>query len=74
MPITPFLRQRIFDPEAVTVMSTVFAVLCDRLALTDKADPATWLVAEKIIELASTGYRDEMGLLTAALHAFDLRE
>lgn len=74
MPITPFLSGKTFNPEAVAVMGRVFVDLCERLALTEKTDPATRLVAETIIELASTGRCDEKGLRTAALRAFDLRE
>jgi hypothetical protein len=74
VPITPFLRERTFDPEDVTIMSSVFRLLCCRLALTDKADPATLLVAEKVIELAAAGRHDEPDLRAAALRAFGLSE
>lgn len=74
MPLKPFLKGRIFDPEAITAMTEVFVDLCDRLGLKDKADSATQLVAEKVIELAGTGAYDEDGLRAAALRAFDLRD
>ena len=74
MPLTPFLKGRIFDPEALAAMSVVFVDVCGRLGLRDKADCATHLVAEKIIELASTGDYDEKTLRGAALRVFDVRE
>jgi len=74
VPLTPFLKGRIFDPEAITAMTAVFVDLCARLGLRDKADSATRLVAEKIIELAGTGAYDEDGLRAATLRAFGLPE
>jgi hypothetical protein len=55
-------------------MSAVFVEVCGRLALRDKADPATRFVAQKIIELASTGDCDEKTLRRATFRAFDVRD
>src|SRR5438046_9771840 len=57
MAITPFLRGQAFDPELVEAMGTAFTNTCDALGLTDRADPITSLVAEKIVELAQRGLR-----------------
>jgi hypothetical protein len=74
VPITPFLAGAVFDPEAIAIMDAVYTEVCGRLALTGKSDAATRMVAEKIIELASTGNYDESTLRTAAFRAFGLRE
>jgi hypothetical protein len=73
VPITPFVEGKVFDPDSVAAMSAVFVEVCRRLALNDKSDPATLLVAEKIIELASTGNYNQQSLRTAALRAFAIK-
>ena len=58
MPIRPFLNGAAFEPEAIRNMSVVFESVCAELGLRDKDDPATRLVASKIIELAQSGLLD----------------
>jgi hypothetical protein len=55
MPISTFLRGREVPPTTAAAMNAAFLQVCERLGLTDKADPATALVAEKVIELAHQG-------------------
>ena len=55
MPIRPFLNGAAFEPEAIRNMSVVFESVCAELGLSDKDDPATRLVASKIIEFARSG-------------------
>ena len=55
MPIAPFLKGQAFDPELVEAMSAAFESPCDALGLTERTDPITTLVAEKIIEAAQRG-------------------
>ena len=61
MPITPFLKGQAFDPELVEAMSAAFESTCDALGLTERTDPITALVAEKIIEAAQRGLRPRTG-------------
>ena len=58
MPITPFLRGQAFDPVLVNAMGAALSKTCDALGLTERTDPKTTLVAEKIIELAERGLRN----------------
>jgi hypothetical protein len=51
MPITPFLAGRPFDQDAIDKMSTAFTAVCLKLGLADRSDPATLIVAKKVIEL-----------------------
>ena len=44
-----------FEPEAICNMAVVFESVCAELGLRDKDDPATRLVASKIIEFAQSG-------------------
>jgi hypothetical protein len=58
VPTTPFLKGQAFDPELVEAMGAAFVSTCDALGLTDRNDPITALVAEKIIELSQRGLRN----------------
>jgi hypothetical protein len=46
------LQNHVFDPDTIAVMVTAFEDALRELRLTDRADPATELVARKVIELA----------------------
>ena len=67
MPITPFVRGRAFDPELVNAMSAAWPKTCDALGLTERTDPITNLVAEKIIELAERGLRNPSAIHLMAM-------
>jgi len=58
MPIRPFVAGQEFDPETITKMSAALEGVCEKLGLKMVDDPATRLVAEKIIELAQRGVKD----------------
>ena len=69
VPIRAFLGQRAFDAGAITTMSLAFDTVCDQIGLVkDVEDPATSLVAEKIIEVALRGVRDPDLLQRMALN------
>ena len=55
--IRPFLANQAFDPETVRDMSLALERVCATLDLPVQDDPATHLVAKKIIELAQRGLR-----------------
>ena len=58
MPIHRLLQNHVFDSDTIAVMVTAFEDALRELRLTDRADPATELVARKVIELAERGERD----------------
>jgi hypothetical protein len=58
MPIRPFLAFQVFEPELIVQMSLALESVCETLELSFNDDPATRLVASKIIELAQRGVRD----------------
>ena len=70
MPIRPFLAGQAFEPELLREMSLALETVCAKLALTLTDDPATRLVASKIIELAQRGVRDAVTLSTMTLKEF----
>jgi hypothetical protein len=58
MPLTPFLKEATFDPEAIKAMSAAFEGVCESLHLVNRSDAMTEIVARKVIEVAGTGERD----------------
>ena len=70
MPIIPFLRGQVFDPELIEAMSTAFTKACDALGLVERADPIRALVARQIIELAERGFRTQTELYFMTLEEF----
>ncbi|HEU0175939.1 MAG TPA: hypothetical protein VFV58_16870 [Blastocatellia bacterium] len=70
MPITPFLHNQAFDPDAIEEMSSAFVKACANLGLANKPDQMTELVARHIIEAAQRGIRTETGLYLSALQEF----
>jgi hypothetical protein len=58
MPIRGFLSGQAFEPEVVRQMSLALETLCGKFGMKLADDPATRVVALKIIELAERGVRD----------------
>jgi hypothetical protein len=69
MPIRPFLATQAFEPELIRQMSLALESVCETLELRFTDDPATRLLASKIIELAQRGVHD-----AATLSAMTLKE
>ena len=67
MPIRPYLAGQSFDPPIIETMSAALERVCAKLGLNMVDDPATRLVAAKIVELAQRGVRDVPMLTTMAL-------
>jgi hypothetical protein len=59
VPIRPFLAGQAFEPETIREMSLALEGVCDTLGLRLIDDPATRLVAQKIIELRQRGVRGD---------------
>jgi hypothetical protein len=57
MPIRPYLAGKAFDPETISEMSDALQSVCKALSLKMIDDPATRVVAQKIIGLAQSGVR-----------------
>jgi hypothetical protein len=58
MPITPYLTGQAFEPEAIRQMSLALETVCGKFGMELSDDPATRVVAQRIIELAQRGVRD----------------
>ena len=70
MPIRGFLSGQAFEPEVVRQMSLALETVCEKLELRLTDDPATRLVASKIIELTQRGVRDVPTLTAMTLKEF----
>jgi hypothetical protein len=70
MPITPLFAGQAFEPEVVSAMALAFDGACEALGLRITEDPATTLVAEKVIELAQRGVHDPGTLRDMVLKEF----
>jgi hypothetical protein len=53
MAIYPLLKNSAFGPEEIKVLTTAYEDALRTLRLADRADPATEIIAKKIIEFAS---------------------
>jgi hypothetical protein len=68
MPIRGFLSGQAFEPEVVRQMSLTLETVCARFGMKLTGDdPATRVVALKIIELAQRGVRDAPTLTEVTL-------
>ena len=70
MPIRPFLSGQEFDPETIQKMTDALERVCNALGLKMVDDPATRLIAEKVIEQAQRGVRDVSTLTALTLKEF----
>jgi hypothetical protein len=76
MPLTPYLKEAVFDPKAIEAMNAAFLAICKSLQL-DRRDAArAEFVARKVIDIARAGERDPQrihDLVLLALKESDLR-
>ena len=71
MPVIPFSRDLVFDPEHLRAMLAAFDVVCTELKLVrGRGDQRTELVALKIIYLAQAGERNADELAARVLDEF----
>jgi len=70
MPITPYLRSNVFEPETTKAMGVAFEKACRKLGLSLTRDAMTESLAKVIIELAEGGVSDPERLYRGALAHF----
>ena len=73
MPITPFLNDTKFAPEAKRVLSVAFEMARVALRLADRGDLTNEIMAKRIIELAKAGERNPDLLCEGVLKEFGER-
>jgi hypothetical protein len=67
MPLTPYLKEAVFDPKAIEAMSAAFEAVCKSLQLVNRDDPIIQIVARTIIDIARTGEHDPQRIHDLAL-------
>ena len=67
MSIYCFVKPGVFDPEALATMDEAFDAACKALDDTGQPQIVREVIAERIIAAASTGERNPVRLLEAAL-------
>jgi hypothetical protein len=68
MPMARLLNGSAFSPDDITILSAAFEDVLRTLGLTDRADPATELVAQKIFALAQQEPNKQQPVHTAKSH------
>ena len=63
------LDGRSFDPETLKCMGSAFDAACKKLGITDKTDPLTQLVAERVVALARRNFNDPAALSETVLRS-----
>ena len=58
MNVYPFLREAVFDPEIIQVMTGAYEELLGELELADRDDPLAEVIAKEVIEAARLGVHD----------------
>jgi hypothetical protein len=69
MPLTPYLKEAVFDPPAIEAMNAAFVDVCAHLQLAIRDDPFTQVVARKVVEVGGTGERDPKRIAEVVLQA-----
>jgi hypothetical protein len=69
MAIYPLLKNSAFGPEEIKVLTTAYEDTLRTLRLADRADPATEIIAKKIIEFAQRGERHPLRLRERAIES-----
>jgi hypothetical protein len=71
MPIYPLLQGQVFDPELIKILGTVFEDILRDSKLTDRSDPLSTIIANKVIEAAQTGERDPQRIRERVLQSMN---
>ena len=71
MPIYRLLRDAVFEPQQVAVMTTAFEAVCAELGLAEREDSLRDIVAKAIIKCAQTGEFDPVRLQECARKALN---
>ena len=69
MAIYRLLKSRAFGPDEIKVLTTAYEDALRTLRLVDRSDPATEIIAKKIIELAQHGERHPIRLRERAIQS-----
>jgi hypothetical protein len=69
MAVYRLFKNKAFEPEAISTMTSAFADICRVLGLSDRDHPQANVVAKKVIEFAQRGEHDRVRLRDSVLQA-----
>jgi hypothetical protein len=72
VPITPFLGDAVFGPDALSVMSAAFEDVCKAVEVSGRSDVTKEMIASLIIELARRGETDPIAMREMVLRELGL--
>ena len=67
VPIRIYLKEAVFDPEVISIMTTAFEDVCKTLDVSGRSDVTKEMIAATIIQLARRGETDPVALSEKAL-------
>ena len=70
MSLVPVVPHQAFDPEAIEVMSSALAKLCEDFGLSQSGDRLTQVVAKHVIEAATQGIRSAAAIRSIVVEQF----
>lgn len=71
MAIYRLLQKKVFEPEDVRLMTTVYEDVLTAFGLIERTDPVTELIAKTVIEIVQTGERDPARLKDLTIKALE---
>jgi hypothetical protein len=71
MPMTPYLKEAVFDPKAIEALNAAFLAICKSLQLYRTDGTRTELIARKVIDIGRTGERDPQRIHDLVLHVLE---
>ncbi len=69
MAVYRLFKNKAFEPEAITAMTSAYADVCRTLGVSDRDHREANVVAKKVIEFAQRGERDATRLRDSVLQA-----
>ena len=69
MAIYRLLKNHAFGPDEIKILTTAYEEVLRTLRLENRTDPATEMIAKKILELAQCGERDPVRLREHAIRS-----
>ena len=74
MPIRIYLKEAVFDPEVISIMTTAFEDVCKTLDVSGRSDVTKEMIAATIIQLARSGEADPIVLRKKVLSELGLSQ
>jgi hypothetical protein len=71
MSIDRLIRERVFDPETIEIMTSAYERARNALGLSGRTDAATMMLAEAVLSVVESGIRDAERAFQLTLASFE---